>query len=143
MWRRDRDVQAGVFLPEAPGRDDGRVHRLLRESTFAAVRTAWAFAVHPQRGAVRAALSDAGTQSRHGPGADPGYHCIMEIWWNSREDFENLQRVIADPDRLPSIKEDEAQMFATHSNPMCSVVEYDSQTGPKGETPRVKLVYED
>lgn len=22
---------------------------------------------------------------------DPGYHCIMEIWWNSREDFENSQ----------------------------------------------------
>ena len=32
---------------------------------------------------------------------DPGYHCIMEIWWNSREDFENSQRVIADPERLP------------------------------------------
>ena len=28
---------------------------------------------------------------------DPGYHCIMEIWWNSREDFENSQRIIADP----------------------------------------------
>jgi hypothetical protein len=39
---------------------------------------------------------------------DPGYHCIMEIWWNSREDFENSQRVIADPNRLPSILEDEA-----------------------------------
>ena len=66
---------------------------------------------------------------------DPGYHCIMEIWWNSREDFENLQRVIADPDRLPSIKEDEAQLFATHSNPMCSVVEYDSQTVRRARHP--------
>ena len=53
---------------------------------------------------------------------DPGYHCIMEIWWKSRDDFENSQRVIADPQRLPSIKADEAQLFATHSNPMCSVV---------------------
>ena len=34
---------------------------------------------------------------------DPGYHCIMEIWWNSREDFENSQRIIANPERLPSI----------------------------------------
>ena len=25
---------------------------------------------------------------------DPGYDCIMEIWWNSREDFENSQKVI-------------------------------------------------
>ena len=30
-----------------------------------------------------------------------------------------------------------------HSNPMCSVVEYDSPMGPNGETPRVELVYED
>ena len=74
---------------------------------------------------------------------DPGYHCIMEIWWNSRADFENSQRVIADPERLPSILEDEAQLFETHSNPMCSVVEYDSPMGPSGETPRVELVYED
>jgi len=71
---------------------------------------------------------------------DPGYHCIMEIWWNSRADFENSQRVIADPKRLPAIKEDEARLFETHSNPMCSVVEYDSPMGPSGETPRVELV---
>jgi translation initiation factor 2B subunit (eIF-2B alpha/beta/delta family) len=65
---------------------------------------------------------------------DPGFHCIMEIWWNSREDFENSQRLI---------KEDEAKLFATHSNPMCSVVEYDSPVGPNGEMPRVELHYGD
>jgi hypothetical protein len=74
---------------------------------------------------------------------DPGYHCIMEIWWNSREDFENSQRVIANPDRLPSILEDEARLFETHSNPMCSVVEFDSPMGPDGQTPRVEVVYDD
>jgi hypothetical protein len=52
---------------------------------------------------------------------DAGYHCIMEIWWNSREDFENSQRIIADPKRLPAVLEDEAKLFATQSNPMCSV----------------------
>ena len=62
---------------------------------------------------------------------DPGYHCIMEIWWNSREDFENSQRVIADPNRLPSILEDEAKLFATHSNPMCSS---SFLTGPQRRT---------
>jgi hypothetical protein len=67
----------------------------------------------------------------------------MEIWWNSREDFENSQRIIGDPERLPDILADEAKLFATHSNPMCSVVEYDSPTGTKGRTPRVELVYED
>jgi hypothetical protein len=43
---------------------------------------------------------------------DPGFHCIMEIWWNSREDFENSQRLIGDPNRLPAIKEDEAKHIA-------------------------------
>lgn len=74
---------------------------------------------------------------------DPGYHCIMEIWWNSRADFENSQRLISDPNRLPAIKEDEAKVFATHANPMCSVVEYDSPAGPNGEIPAVELRYLD
>lgn len=74
---------------------------------------------------------------------DPGYDCIMEIWWNSREDFENSQRIIADPERLKFIKEDEAKLFATHSNPVCSVIEYDSPMGPNGEATHVELVYRD
>lgn len=51
--------------------------------------------------------------------------------------------MIADPQHLPSILEDEAQLFEAHSNPMCSVVEYDSPMRPKGERPRVELIYED
>jgi hypothetical protein len=74
---------------------------------------------------------------------DPGFDCIMEIWWNNREHFENSQRIIADPSRLPSIKEDEAKFFATHSNPVCSVVEYDSPMGPNGEKTRIDVRYED
>jgi EthD domain len=70
---------------------------------------------------------------------DPGYDCIMEIWWNSREDFENSQKVIANPDRLPAIKEDEARLFASHDNPVCSVTEYDSPMGPNGEATTVEL----
>ena len=74
---------------------------------------------------------------------DPGYDCIMEIWWNSREDFENSQRIIADPERLPAIKEDEEKLFASHANPVCSVIEYDSPMGPQGEATRVELVHGD
>ncbi len=70
---------------------------------------------------------------------DPGFDCIMEIWWNSREDFENSQKVISDPERLPAIKEDELHLFATHDNPVCTVVEYDSPMGPNGEDTRVEL----
>ena len=61
---------------------------------------------------------------------DPGYDCIMEIWWNSREDFENSQRLIRDPARLPFTKEDELKLFASHENPVCSVEEHDSPTAP-------------
>ena len=70
---------------------------------------------------------------------DPGYDCIMEIWWNSRDEFEASQRIISDPERLPAIKEDELNLFATHDNPVCSVVEYDSPMGPNGEATRVEL----
>lgn len=70
---------------------------------------------------------------------DPGFDCVMEIWWNSREDFEASQRIISSPERLPSIKEDEQRLFATHSNPVCSVVEYDSPMGPNGEPTRVEV----
>ena len=74
---------------------------------------------------------------------DPGYDCIMEIWWNSREDFENSQAIISDPQRLPAIKEDEERLFATHSNPVCTVIECDSPMGPNGEQTRVELRYGD
>jgi hypothetical protein len=71
---------------------------------------------------------------------DPGFDCIMEIWWNSRADFENAQRIISDPARLPAIMADEAKLFASHNNPVCTVVEYDSPMGPNGEATRVEVV---
>ncbi len=74
---------------------------------------------------------------------DSGYDCLMEIWWNSREDFENSQRIISDPDRLPMIKEDEKNLFASHDNPVCTVVEYDSPMGPNGGMTRVELSYQE
>jgi hypothetical protein len=63
---------------------------------------------------------------------DPGYDCIMEIWWNSREDFENSQRLISDPARLPYTMEDEKKLFASHANPICLVEEHDSPVGSEG-----------
>jgi hypothetical protein len=74
---------------------------------------------------------------------DPGFDCLMEIWWNSREDFENSQRIISSPERLPAIMEDEKNLFASHANPICSVVEHDSPMGPGGEATRVELKYGD
>ena len=72
----------------------------------------------------------------------PGYDCIMEIWWNSREDFENSQRIIADPERLPLTKADEKNLVASHANPIVTCVEYDSPMGPNGETGRAEMVYD-
>lgn len=72
---------------------------------------------------------------------DPGYDCIMEIWWNSREDFENSQRIISSPERKPITMADEERLFASHANPVCSVTEYDSPMGPNGEPTRVELKY--
>lgn len=75
---------------------------------------------------------------------DPGYDCLMEIWWNSREDYEKAEAardLLSDPERLKLIKEDEMKLFATHSNPICFVEEHDSPMGPNGEIPRVELSY--
>jgi hypothetical protein len=74
---------------------------------------------------------------------DPGFDCIMEIWWNSRADFERSQALIASPERLPSIKADETNLFASHDNPVCTVIEHDSPMGPNGEASQVVLRYGD
>lgn len=75
---------------------------------------------------------------------DPGYDCLMEIWWNSREDFEASQAIISDPARLPHVKADETNLFASHDNPVVSVIEeYDSPMGPNGEPTHVELRYGD
>lgn len=74
---------------------------------------------------------------------DSGYDCLMEIWWNSREDFEASQRIIADPERLPATMEDEKRLFASHANPICSAIEYDSPMGPQGEATRIEIHYDE
>lgn len=66
---------------------------------------------------------------------NPGYDCIMEIWWKNREDFENSQRLISDPARRQHTMEDEKKLFATHSNPVCTVEEHDSPVGPDNAIP--------
>lgn len=74
---------------------------------------------------------------------DPGFDCVMEIWWNSRADFENSQRIISSPERLPSIMADELRLFASHANPVCTVIEYESPMGPGGEPTCVEVRHGD
>lgn len=72
---------------------------------------------------------------------DSGYDCIMEIWWNSREDFERSQAIISDPERLPMTKADELNLFASNMNPVATCIEYDSPMGPGGEATWVEVKY--
>ncbi len=74
---------------------------------------------------------------------DSGYDCIMEIWWNSREDFERSQAIISSPERLPMTRADEELLFAGHENPVATCIEYDSPMGPNGEATQVELRYGD
>lgn len=61
---------------------------------------------------------------------DPGYDCIMEIWWNSREDFDAAMKGLSNPEFLEARKADELNLFATNSNPVVTVEEFDSPVGP-------------
>jgi hypothetical protein len=69
----------------------------------------------------------------------PGYDCIMEIWWNTREDFEAAMKGLGDPAFLQQRMEDERKLFATNSNPVCIVEEHDSPVGPNNALPRLVL----
>ncbi|MET0270708.1 MAG: EthD domain-containing protein [Sphingomonas sp.] len=67
----------------------------------------------------------------------PGYDCIMEIWWNSRADFEASMKALGNPEFLAARKADELKLFATNSNPVCTVEEHDSPVGPENRVPTV------
>ncbi|MBT2243200.1 EthD domain-containing protein [Sphingobium sp. BHU LFT2] len=74
---------------------------------------------------------------------DPGYDCIMEIWWNSLADYQAAMKGLSDPAMLDIRKADELQLFASNSNPVCLVEEHDSPMGPNGEMMQVQLVPQD
>lgn len=66
----------------------------------------------------------------------PGYDCVMEIWWNSRADFDAAMKGLANPDMLQIRKDDELKLFASNSNPVCIVEEHESPVGPNNVIPR-------
>jgi hypothetical protein len=67
---------------------------------------------------------------------ESGYDCLMEIWWNTREDFEAAMKGLANPQHLAARMADERKIFASNSNPVCTVEEYDSPVGPNNTIPR-------
>jgi hypothetical protein len=54
------------------------------------------------------------------------FDVIMEIWWDSKEDFDAAMQGIAISPLLGAIKESGATLFASHDNPAFTVTEYDS-----------------
>lgn len=68
---------------------------------------------------------------------DPGYDCIMEIWWNTRADFDAAMKGLGNPEFLEARKADELNLFASNSNPVVTVEEFDSPVGPEKKVPRV------
>jgi len=73
----------------------------------------------------------------------PGYDCIMEIWWDTREDFEAAMKGLGSPEHLPARLADELKVFASNSNPVCTVEEHDSPVGPNNQVPRCIPTFED
>lgn len=70
---------------------------------------------------------------------DPGYDCVMEIWWNSRADFDAAMKGLANPEMLQARLADERRLFASNSNPVCLVDEHDSPVGLHNTIPRLVL----
>jgi hypothetical protein len=65
----------------------------------------------------------------------PGYDCVMEIWWNSRADFDAAMQGLGNPQFLEARKADELKLFASNSNPVCVVEECESPVGPHNLIP--------
>ncbi len=62
------------------------------------------------------------------------FDVIMEIWWDSREDFEEAMAALAaNPEAVAAASESGAKIFASSSNPACTVIEYDSDMGTDWE----------
>lgn len=59
------------------------------------------------------------------------FDVIMEIWWQSRQDFETAMKAIPESDLIDEIRQSGERLFASQDNPAFTVVEYDSEVnGP-------------
>jgi hypothetical protein len=72
----------------------------------------------------------------------PGYDCIMEIWWNTREDFDSSMAALGNPAFLDQRKADELKLFASNRNPVATVEEFESPVGPENTIPTLSLTFD-
>ncbi len=54
------------------------------------------------------------------------FDVVMELWWDSREDFEITMKKFGEGDLYKIVHEDEEKIFSTHENRVFTVEEYDS-----------------
>ena len=57
------------------------------------------------------------------------FDVIMEIWWDSRADFEAAMKALPSSELLPAVVESGKKLFATSNNPAFTVIEYESRMG--------------
>ena len=72
----------------------------------------------------------------------PGYDCIMEMWWNSRADYEAAMTGLRNPQYMQQRLDDGLKLFATNSSPVCIVDERDSPVGPNNLVPQWIATFE-
>lgn len=65
------------------------------------------------------------------------FDVVMELWWNSREDYETTMKSLGEGENFKLIYEDEERIFASHDNPVFTVEECDSEL-PNGVAGTVK-----
>ena len=61
--------------------------------------------------------------------AELDFDVIMEIWWDTQDEYEADMRGLVKSDLLPAIQESGRGLFASHNNPAFTVMEYDSDKG--------------
>ena len=62
------------------------------------------------------------------------FDVIMEIWWNSQEDYQEAMQGIASSGLIDEIRMSGEKLFASQNIPAFTVVEYDSNMGAIGRT---------
>jgi hypothetical protein len=62
------------------------------------------------------------------------FDVVMEIWWDSQEDFDAAMKAVATSGLIDEIRKSGEMLFASQNNPAFTVVEYDSNLSASART---------
>ena len=54
------------------------------------------------------------------------FDVVMELWWDTREDYEATMKSLGEGETFKAVYADEEKLFATHDNPVFTVEEHES-----------------